>query len=184
MRRDAGFTLIEVMVATALFVFVAFAGFDVLRGLSWNAGLMAQRAAAAAQLDLAAGRLRSDALSAVAVWKPASACGDAVEFMQRNAGGTSFLLYLAQNGALVRAAAAGPLDPCAAALQTQTVVTAIAGLTVTRVPAATLPAHVDPVSGNGDGGLFIPAGITAVAVDSHALDVDGRRFSPATTWSR
>lgn len=173
MAREAGFTLIEVLVASALFVFVAFAGFDVLRHLSWNADLMAQRGAAAAQLDVAAGRLRSDALSAVAVWKPASACGDAVEFMQHNAGGTSFLLYLAQNGALVRAGAAGPLNPCDPALQTQTVVAALAGLTVTRVPAAALPAHADPVSGNGDGGLFIPAGITAVAVDSHALDIDG-----------
>ncbi|MGA2393238.1 MAG: prepilin-type N-terminal cleavage/methylation domain-containing protein [Candidatus Lustribacter sp.] len=173
MRREAGFTLIEVMVATALFVFVAFAGFDVLRQLSWNAGWMAQRAAAAAQLDVAAGRLRSDALSAVAVWKPASACGDAVEFMQRNAGGTSFLLYLAQGGALVRAGAAGPLDPCDPALRTETVVAAIAGLTVTRVPAAALPAHADPVSGNADGGLFVPAGITAVAVDAHALDAGG-----------
>src|SRR5580658_9220836 len=105
------------MVATALFVFVAFAGFDALRHISWNAGLMAQRAAAAAQLDLAAGQLRSDALSAVAVWKPASSCGDAVEFMQRNAGGTSFLLYLAQGGALVRAGAAGPMNPCDATLQ-------------------------------------------------------------------
>src|ERR1700722_6461582 len=134
------------MVATALFVFVAFAGFDALRSLSWNAGLMAQRTAGAAQLDLAAGRLRSDALSAVAVWKPASTCGDAVEFMQRNAGGTSFLLYLAQDGALVPGGAAGPLNPCAPALQTQTVVASIAGLTVTRVPAAALPAHADPVS--------------------------------------
>jgi prepilin-type N-terminal cleavage/methylation domain-containing protein len=172
-RREAGFTLIEVLVASALFVFVAFAGFDVLRHLSGNAELMAQRAAAAAQLDVAAGRMRSDALSAVAVWKPASSCGDAVEFMQRNAGGTSFLLYLAQNGGLVRAGGAGPLNPCDPALQTQTVVAAIAGLTVTRVPAAALPAHADPVSGNSDGGLLLPAGITAVAVDSHALDAGG-----------
>ncbi len=170
---EAGFTLIEVVVATALFVFVALAGFEVLRQLSWNVNLLAQRSAAAAQLEVAAGRLRSDALSAVAVWKPASACGDAVEFMQRTAGGVSFALYFAQAAALVRATAAGPMNPCDPALQTQTLVPVIATLTVAQLAAAGLPAHTDPVSHAADGGLFIASGITPVAVDSHAADADG-----------
>jgi hypothetical protein len=83
------------------------------------------------------------------------------------------LLYAARAPALVRASAAGPMNPCDPALQTQTVVPAIAGFTVARVAASALPAHDDPVSGNTDGGLFNPAGITPVAVDSHAVDVDG-----------
>ncbi len=66
--REAGFTLIEVLVATALFVFVALAGFEAVRQIGWNVNLLAQRADAAAQLDVAAGMLRSDALSAIAVW--------------------------------------------------------------------------------------------------------------------
>jgi prepilin-type N-terminal cleavage/methylation domain-containing protein len=171
--REAGFTLVEVLVATALFVFVALAGFEVVRALGWNVNLLAQRADAAAQLDVAAGMLRSEALSAVAVWKPASACGDAVEFMQRDAGGASFLLYAARNGDLVRAAAAGPMNPCDASLGVQTVVAGVASFTVTRIAASSLPAHTDPVSGNADGGLLLPGGITAIAVDSHAADVDG-----------
>jgi prepilin-type N-terminal cleavage/methylation domain-containing protein len=175
--HEAGFTLIEVLVATALFAFVGLAGFEVVRQLGSSVGLLAQRAGAAARLDVAAGMLRSDALSSVAVWKPASTCGDAVEFMQRNAGGTSFLLYVAKASALVRAGARGPLDPCDPALQTQTVVPAIAGFAVTRVSAAELPAHTDPVSGNADGGLFVPSGITALAVDSHATDVDGSHIT-------
>lgn len=170
--------MIEVLVATALFVFVALAGFEAVRQIGWNVNLLAQRAAAAAQLDLAAGMLRSDALSAVAVWKPASSCGDAIEFMQRTAGGTSFSLYLARPPALVRAAAAGPLNPCDPALQTQVAVSLIASLIVTAVPAPALASHTDPVSGNADGALFKVAGITAVAADSHALDVDG---APITT---
>ena len=174
---EAGFTLIEVLVATALFVFVALAGFEVLRQLSWNVNLLAQRAGAAAQLDVAAGMLRSDALSSVAVWKPASSCGDAVEFMQRNAGGTSFLLYVARASNLERAGAPGPMNPCDAGLQLQTVVPAIASFSVTRVPASGLPAHTDPVSGSSDGGLFVPGGITAIAVDSHATDVDGSHIT-------
>jgi prepilin-type N-terminal cleavage/methylation domain-containing protein len=175
--REAGFTLIEVLVATALFVFVALAGFEAVRQIGWNVNLLAQRADAAAQLDVAAGMLRSDALSAVAVWKPASACGDAVEFMQRNAGGTSFSLYVAQPPALVRAAAAGPLNPCDPTLQTQVAVSSIASLTVTTISAPALASHTDPVSGNVDGALFNAAGITAVAADSHALDVDGSHIT-------
>jgi prepilin-type N-terminal cleavage/methylation domain-containing protein len=174
---EAGFTLIEVLVATALFVFVALAGFDVLRQLGWNVNLIAQRADAAAQLNVAAAQLRSDALSSVAVWKPASTCGDAVEFMQRTAAGTSFLLYAARASNLVRGSAAGPMNPCDDTLQTQTVVPAIASVAVTRVPASALPAHTDPVSGNVDGGLFVPGGVTAIAVDSHALDVDGSHIT-------
>jgi hypothetical protein len=93
--------------------------------------------------------------------------------MQRNAGGTSFLLYVARAANLVRAAAAGPMNPCDPVLQTQTLVPAVTNFAVTRVPASGLAAHADPVSGNTDGGLFVPAGITAIAVDSHASDVDG-----------
>ncbi len=174
---EAGFTLIEVLVATALFVAVALAGFDVLRQLGWNVNLLAQRADAAAQLDVASGMLRSDALSSVAIWKPASACGDAIEFMQRTAGGTSFLLYATRAAAFVRASAAGPMDPCDATLQTQTVIPAATSIAVTRVPAPALPTHTDPVSGNVDGALFVAAGITPVEADAHALDVDGSHIT-------
>jgi hypothetical protein len=93
--------------------------------------------------------------------------------MQRDAGGASFFLYAVRNGDLVRAGAAGPMNPCDAALAVQTVVAAVAHFTVTRIAASSLPAHADPVSGNSDGGLLLPGGITAIAVDSHAADVDG-----------
>ena len=175
-RAENGFTLIEVLLATALFVVVAFAGFEVLRQLRFGANLLAQRADAAAQLSAAAGALRSAALSSAAVWKPASPCGDAVEFMQRDASGTTFLLYTARGSQLVRATAPGPMDPCAGTLNLQTVVPAILGFTVTRVPAASLPAHADPVSGDADGGAFVPGGITGIAVDSHVTDVDGSQI--------
>lgn len=176
-KSEAGFSLIEIMIASALFVFVAFAGFDAVRQFGWNVNLLATRAGAAAQLDLTAAMLRSNALSAAAVWKPPSVCGDAVEFMLRNARGTSFLLYAARAAALVRAAAASPMNPCDPALEVQTVVASIASFSVTRVPASALPAHADPITGHVDGGLFSPGEITAVAADAHVLDVDG---SPIT----
>jgi type II secretory pathway pseudopilin PulG len=176
MRSEAGFSLIEVVLATALFAFVALAGFDVLRALGGAANVLAQRANAAAQLRVASGALRSAALSSVAVWKPASVCGDALEFMRRDGGGTSFLLYTVRASALVRAAAPGPLDPCDPALAVQTVVAPVSGFTVTRFAASQLPAHRDPVSGNPDGGILVAGAITAVSVDAHASDAAGARI--------
>jgi prepilin-type N-terminal cleavage/methylation domain-containing protein len=170
---EAGFTLIEVLLAAALFAFVALAGFEVVRQLGATTAVLAQRAAAAAQLSVTASSLRSDALSSVAVWKAPSTCGDALEFMQHDAGGISFLLYVARGGNLQRATAAAPLDPCATNLQLQTVVPAVANFSVTTIAPADLPAHADSVSGNVDGGVFVPGGITAVAADAHVLDIDG-----------
>lgn len=170
---EDGFTLIEVLLSAALFVVVGSAGLEAVRQLGSTTALLAQRADAAALAGIAAAALRSDAVSAVAVWKPASTCGDAVEFMQRDAGGTSFVLYATQGPALVRAAAAGPMDPCDPAVRRTVLIPAIAGMRVARVAAAALPAHVDPVSRNGDGTLFAPGAIVGVAVDSHARDVDG-----------
>ncbi len=170
---EAGFTLLDVVLACGLFAFVALAGFEALRALGAGSVLIAQRASAAAQVRVTAAALRSAALSSAAVWKPPSACGDAVEFMQRDAAGTSFVLYAARAGALGRASAPGPIDPCDAALALQTVVAAPAGLRVTRFAATDLPAHTDPTSGARDGGLLNPPGITAVSVDAHVRDVDG-----------
>jgi hypothetical protein len=171
--REAAFALLEVVLACGLFAFVALAGFEALRALGAGSLLIAQRANAAAQVRAAAGALRSAALSSVAVWKPPSTCGDAVEFMQRDAAGTSFTLYVARAAALVRAAAAGPLDPCDPALAVQPVVAPPAQLRVTRFAATDLPEHADPVSGAPDGGILNPAGISAVSVDAHVRDIDG-----------
>ena len=170
---EGGFTLIEVLLSTALFVVVGSAGFEAVRQLGWTTALLAQRADAAALAGVAAASLRSDAVSAVSVWKPASTCGDAVEFMQRDAGGTAFVLYATQGSALVRAAAPGPMDPCDPALRRSVLLPTIAGMRVARVAAAALPVHADPVSTDVDGVLFAPGAIVGVAVDSHVRDIDG-----------
>ena len=179
--REAGFTLIEVLLAAGVFAFVALAGFEVVRLLGATTAQLAQRAAAAAQLSTTVSSLRSDALSSVAVWKSPSACGDALEFMQHDAGGISFLLYVVRDGSLQRTAGAAPLDPCAENLQLQTVVPAVGNFTVTAIAPGDLPAHTDSVSGNVDGGAFVPAGITAVAVDAHVLDIDGTPIRSGNT---
>ena len=172
-RAEAGFTLIEVLLGTALFVFVALAAFETLRQLAAHVTLLAQRGTARAQLAAAIATLRSDAVSAVAVWKPATACGDAVAFMQRDAAGTHFVLYRQRGNALVRTGGPAPLDPCDATLPVETVIAQIAKLTIASIAATALPAHADALSGAVDGGILVPNGIANVAVDAHAADVDG-----------
>jgi prepilin-type N-terminal cleavage/methylation domain-containing protein len=172
-RAEAGFTLIEVLLATALFAFVGLSAFETLRQLGTNVVQLAQRATARTQLAVALARLRSDAVSAVAIWKPAAGCGDAVAFLQRDAAGTQFVIYRERANALIRTAGAAPLDPCDPALPVETLVAGVTAFTVASVAASALPGHVDPVSGAADGAMFIPAGIAAVAVDAHAQDADG-----------
>ncbi len=163
-RSEAGFTLIEVLLATALFAFVALAAFESLRGLAANVAALAQRATARAALTNTVAMLRSDAVSAVAVWKPATLCGDAIAFMQRDAAGTHFILYRARGDALVRTAGVAPLDPCDAGLPADTLVGGVTSFSVAAGAASALAAR-DPI--------LIAAGITDVAVDAHVLDVDG-----------
>jgi prepilin-type N-terminal cleavage/methylation domain-containing protein len=170
---ERGFTLIEVLLATALFVVVAYAAFEVLRLLGAGVALLAQRGSARAELAAAIGRLRSDAVAAEAIWKPASACGDAIALLQRDAAGTRFVLYERRGDALVRSSGPAPLDPCDATLPADAIVRTLSGFQVASVSATALPAHADALTGSVDGGLLLAAGITDVAVDAHVRDVDG-----------
>lgn len=165
--------MLDVLLASVLFAFVALTGFEAVRGLGATAALLAQRASAAAHVDAAAAMLRGDARSAAAVWKPQSSCGDAVELWQRTSAGGTFVLYALRDGSLVRAAAAGPIDPCDATLALQTLAANVGALTVTQSPATGLPQHADPISGDADGAAFEPAGITAVSADAHVDDASG-----------
>ena len=169
---EDGFTLIEVLIATAIFVFVAVAGFETLRQLGMTVGMLGMRAGAAAALNTALGQLRSDAVSATAVWLPKSSCGTAVSMMRRDASGTAFTTYAVRGNALVRASAAGPIDPCAAALNVDTVLGNVTAVVASAFTANALPSHVDPIGGAADGGFF-RGGIPSVSVSSHALDYDG-----------
>ena len=176
-ESECGFTLIEVLLAAALFAFVGATGFELLRQLQAGVAVVARRADAAAQLATTEGELRAAALSAVAVFKPSSSCGDALEFLKRNAGGTTFSVYATRatgsGTALVRSDGPGPLDPCDAGLTVDALIVPINSLTVTILKASDLPAHADPIGGAADGGLFVASGITAVEVDSTAQSFDG-----------
>lgn len=157
--NEAGFTLVEVLLASGLFVVVAFAALETLRQLAGGVALLAQRSDARAKLAFAAGMLRSDAISAAAVWKPATACGDALALMQRDAAGTAFLLYLRRGEALVRLRGPAPIDACNTALPAETLVARTAGFRVEAVAVS--------------GPMLIPSGSVEVAADAHVRDVDG-----------
>ena len=171
-HADDGFTLVEVLVATAIFVFVAVAGFETLRQLGLGVGLLAQRAGSAASLNTALGQLRDDAVSAAAIWTPSAPCGAAVSMMRRDAAGTSFTTYVARNNAILRATAPGPIDPCDPTLTLDTVLPNVPTVSATSIPVSALVTHVDPVSGNSDGGL-VRNSAPAIAVDAHERDYDG-----------
>ena len=181
--NEAGFSLIEVLLATALFVFVAFAGFEAVRSLGTSVAVLAQRSAAVAHLRTAVAAIRSDALSSAAIWRPASTCGDAVAFMKKEAGNaTSFLVYVAKTATgggvakttLYRGASGnGPMNPCDPTLVLDPVIDGISSFGVQTFSASQLPAHVDPVTGNLDDGVLQSAGISSIAIDSHDKDYDG-----------
>ncbi len=165
---EAAFTLIEVVIAAAVFVFVAAAGFETLRGLGASALQVEQRVQAAAAANTLIARLRSDALSSAAVWAPNAPCGDpAVAFMHREPTGLSFDLFVFRSGVMLASTAQnGPIDPCAA---TTTYGTALGGVTnVTLVALAASALTTLP-----DGALFAGPAIPAVALDSHVRDYDG-----------
>jgi prepilin-type N-terminal cleavage/methylation domain-containing protein len=169
--RERGFTLAEVLVAAAVFVVVAAAGFESVRALGSTAALVAARASAASATSVAVERMRTDATSSLAVWVPASSCGPAVSMLRRDASGATYTTYVVRAGTLVRASGAGPLDPCAGEAA-DALLSGVGAFTATAVPANGWATHVDPVGGEADGGFFRP-NVPAIAVDAHARDYDG-----------
>ncbi len=169
--HEAAFTLVEVLIAAAVFVFVAAAAFETLRALGTTALQVTGRVVAAGTLDAAIAQLRSDALSAAAIWLPAAPCGTpAVALMRRDSNGISFQLYAYRDGSLERIAAqAGPIDPCASGLPYDTVIPNVGNVTVASLAAS----HLTSLA---DGALFTGA-IPDVRIDSHERDYDG---SPIT----
>lgn len=174
--RESGFTLLEVLLATAIFAFVALTGFESARHFVVVANQLLQRQNEDQQLKVTIASLRSDALSASAVWMPASGCGDAVSFMKPDAAGLTFVTYAARNGQLARLTSNDPIDPCDAALTADMMIASLDGFTAIAVSAAQLPGHVDAGSGNADGGLFAVAP-RAVNTDAHVADYDGSEIS-------
>lgn len=164
---EAGFSLLEVLIASALFAVVALAAFELLRNLAADAGPLRARQAGYAALETLGERLRSEARSATAIWPSAPAAGaghdDCVQldFFAADAGGPKFWSYrnFPHHGSadavgpdvLQRVAGSGPIVPCDPALPGETV---LGGMTAspqfTLLPPVQLSAHQDPYLGVND----------------------------------
>jgi prepilin-type N-terminal cleavage/methylation domain-containing protein len=163
----AGFSLLEVLVATGLFAAVALGAFELLRLLAANAAQLRTRQVAYATLDALTERLRSEARSATAIWASSPSAGSGhdgcvqLDFFAADAHGPAFWSYrdfpnhgasdAVPSDAFERLAGTSPLRACDTSLAGAIVAT---GLTTTPrvaiVPPAALAAHLDPYTGSAD----------------------------------
>lgn len=187
---QAGFSLIEIVIATALFAIVAFAAFEVVRQLAGNARQLTARHVGYASLERLTAQLRAEARSATAIWASAPAAGGAhddcvqLDFFTADAAGPKFWSYrnfpnhtsadAVAGDALQRLAAASPIVPCDAARNGTIVLAHVhAPMTVSTVAPDGLAGHADGYLGRGDS-PFVAATIPATPpVALGVLDASG-----------
>ena len=180
MRADeAGFSPVEVLIAAALFVFVALGAFEVVRQLGVDAQQLTSRHLAYASLERLTVALRAEARSATAVWASAAAAGaghdDCVQldFFAADAAGPHFWSYrtfphhtaadAVAGDVLERLSGTSPIPACdpqrhgtpaLTRLQRPPVIAAVA--------PAQLALHRDPYLGQPDS-PFVASGVPATA---------------------
>jgi prepilin-type N-terminal cleavage/methylation domain-containing protein len=187
---DAGFSLIEVLLAAALFVVVALSAFEMLRQLTSSVQHLSTRHLAYAGLERLSGQLRAEARSATAIWSSAPAAGSAydgcvqIDFYAADAGGPRFWSYRAFPNhaasdavpptALERVAANAPLAPCDRSVAGAIVLGGLASApSVTTIAPNALAAHTDAYLQSADSG-FVAASVPATApIPVGVLDASG-----------
>jgi prepilin-type N-terminal cleavage/methylation domain-containing protein len=175
-----GFTLIEIVVAAAIFAVVSLTLFELVRqGHGVAARLQTQQAGIAAVAQFG-DRLRSEALGALAIEVTSAACAE-VEFLSQDAGGYHFWSYrFVPGGSIVRTGGSSPIAPCVATANAQTIVSGVQSMTVSAFTLAQLATHVDPFGGGADTPFVQTAAAQnaslAVAVDLNVADASGNDF--------
>jgi len=195
---EAGFSLIEVLLASALFVVVAFGAFELLRSLGANAAQLAARQSAYAALDGIGERLRSEARSATAIWASAPSAGSGrddcvqLDFFAADASGPAFWSYrnfphhgaadAVPPNALERVAGTGPLVPCDPSASGEIVLTGLAATPLLApVPPLQLAAHQDPYLEQSDS-PFVAASVPPTApIPLGVLDARGNPLAGGNT---
>ena len=196
--NEAGFSLIEVLIAAALFAGVAFGGFELVRQLVFGGEHLTARRLGYAALDRFTARLRTEARSATAIWigAPSASTGhdDCVEldFYTADAAGPRFWSYrsfpnhtradIVPAGVIERVAALAPIAPCDA---TQRGDIALDGLQSPPALAALAPgllsSHTDAYLGQNDS-TFVGASVPATApISLGVLDAAGVPVSGGNT---
>ncbi|HEX3550621.1 MAG TPA: hypothetical protein VHT53_09600 [Candidatus Elarobacter sp.] len=183
---EAGFSLIDVLLATALFVVLALGAFEALRLLAAAVRHTAARHAGYAAVEQFAAQLRAEARSATAIWtsSPAagSGAGDCVQldFYAADGVGPSFWSYRQfpnhaataspSGDAVQRVAARAPIAPCDPSATGDVVLTGLrAPLAIATTAPNALPAHRDPYAGGADS-AFVASGVPATAPVSLGVD--------------
>jgi hypothetical protein len=176
---EAGFSLIEVVLAAALFVVVALGAFEIVRQLLQNAQHLGARHRGYAALERLSAQLRAEARTATAIWSSSPSAGagrdDCVQldFFTADAGGTKFWSYRTfpnhgtsdplSGDTLVRLAGTAPIAPCDASQRGEVVLAQLQSPpAVARVAADTLRTHQDVYSADGDS-AFVAANVPATS---------------------
>jgi prepilin-type N-terminal cleavage/methylation domain-containing protein len=187
---QAGFSLIEILIATALFTVVAFGAFELVRQLVADAHRLTVRHVAYASLERVTSQLRAEARSATAIWASAPSAGagrdDCVQldFFTADAAGPKFWSYrtfanhtsadAVPGDALQRLAATSPIAPCDATQSGDVVLAHVrAPLVVTTIAPDALAAHHDGYLAQGDSAFVAPGVPATRAIPLGVLDASG-----------
>jgi prepilin-type N-terminal cleavage/methylation domain-containing protein len=187
---QAGFSLIEILIATALFTVVAFGAFEVVRQLVVNARQLTARHVAYASLERFTAQLRAEARTATAVWASAPNAGAAhddcvqLDFFTADAAGPKFWSYrifpnhtsadAIAGDALQRLAATSPIAPCDAALSGAVALTHVrAPVSVTTIAPDALAAHRDGYLAQADSPFVATSVPATAAIPLGVLDASG-----------
>ena len=187
---EAGFSLIEVLLAAALFTAVSVGAFEVVRQLAAHARTLTARHLAYGSLERLGAQLRAEARSATAIWSGAPSAGAAhddcvqIDFFTADANGPAFWSYrqfpnhtsadAVPGDALERLAARGPIGPCDTALHGAVVLSDLHGtVAVATIPASTLAAHQDPYLQSADSAFVAPSVPAVAPVPLGVADASG-----------
>jgi prepilin-type N-terminal cleavage/methylation domain-containing protein len=193
-----GFSLIEVLVATAAFATVAFGAFEVVRQLVASGQHLTARHLAYASLERLSAQLRAEARTATAIWSSSPVAGAAhddcvqLDFFTADAAGPQFWSYrnfphhtsadAVAGDALVRLAGTAPIAACDASQQGEVVLAHVQPpLVVTTIAANALATHRDAYLQQNDA-PFVAASVPATApVALGAADANGNELAGGNT---
>jgi type II secretory pathway pseudopilin PulG len=192
-KCEDGFSLIEILLATALFVVVSFAAFEALRQLVTSEQRLEARHLAYEGLERLTAQLRAEARSATAIWSSSPSAGGGhddcvqLDFATADGAGPKFWSYrrfpnhaasdAIPGDGLERLAGSSPIPACGVSQTGAIVATGIRSFSAQRIAASSLPLHVDRVLGAGNADSpFAGSNVADAVVGLGYDDVNGKEL--------